>query len=673
MRQDAYQRDPRIAQLRNAGQAALSLGIRGLYRRAERDRRRRLQDLARVHEHEAFPVLAPPATVVEGPFLVGSLPAGQPVRLASTCLNGLTLVYGDTGTGKTSLVSRWITSAIEHDLWTLFIDTKTGENEILQHPAPMLNVDEAAQSLAPPPGCDELAWLVAMLITLETTLWLVSGSQEIIEAYRRVRAVAAEEICFAQLGHHLEQSVRSTKRWSKSLQHQESALAALRRLNGDGTLFAAAQMLPWERRFKFSHGVRIRDATPEAIRTFALIMLAAFRKHAEAQEWTQRLLRALLVFDDARVIVKDLGRSGHAAVDPMIDAIDKMHASGIGVVVNVQHLSELPKSLIVSARNLILVGQVAGDDARQLQARLQLTPKQKDYLMHQPDYCAVCHLRRHAFSYPFPVTLAPPDCALSIAEARTRQEATKRKMLDGFAPRLWQPPLEVTPPAQRPAPTPTAGDPGELSQEEAKPPAESAGDGLEQAAFALLQSVLTQPHLLQVEHGRCAGIEGRELTAIRDRLVDQDLLRVQRCGRYVLLEPTAAAAKTLGTKLEPLTGRGDYPHRWLQARLASWLEADHPRVEMEYATKLGHFDVYAETATGDRVAGEVVLSMDTLDRALEKLAAFNGRCILVVMDTAAAKQVQKVVGEGALWSREHAVEVMTVAQLIKATKDAGTD
>lgn len=191
---------------------------------------------------------------------------------------------------------------------------------------------------------------------------------------------------------------------------------------------------------------------------------------------------------------------------------------------------------------------------------------------------------------------------------------------------------------------------------------------LERKEHGLLLAALNAPYLLQTELGERCGVRGRELTHVRDALVERDLLRVHRLGRSPLWEVTDAGAALLGRSPQQLGGVGQYGHRWVQARITAWLNASLSRVVIEHRGKEGAFDVYGEAADGAKTAVEVVLSLDTLSRALEKLANFNGRRLIIVADTAAAKKLRRRVSSESLWAADETLEVMTVGELIKASK-----
>lgn len=168
----------------------------------------------------------------------------------------------------------------------------------------------------------------------------------------------------------------------------------------------------------------------------------------------------------------------------------------------------------------------------------------------------------------------------------------------------------------------------------------TANPALDPKPHALLVALLQRPWLLQVELGHGVGVQGREITDLRDQLVARGLVRVHALGPLRLWEPTEAAAAAVGRSFGALPGRGAYPHRWLQSRLAAkWKHEGLRRVEIEFDVPgVGPMDCYAERTEGTCIAAEIVLSPDTLDRAIRKLSGFSGTRMLVLPDRAAVRR-----------------------------------
>lgn len=387
-----------------------------------------------------------------------------------------------------------------------------------------------------------------------------------------------------------------------------------------------------------SHGVYLGTVPAEAARVAVLLTAQAYIAEQRARHRTSRETTGLLLLDDARVVLKSIGRMGQAAVEPFQHVLDTAQSAGLGVIACVQSSTELGETLLTNADTLILVGPQDGHDLLSLQPRLQLSSDQRETLLHQKPGHAVIHSRSHAYSHPFPLTLAPPDLLPSASDALARQQTGRAALLGGHVVDLWRPSASVADP-----PTPAAPRAPEAVQAESTAPKspQRGPEPLNPDAHRLLLSVLQSPHLLQTEHGKACGIQGRELTALRDELVSRGLLRVNRCLRYTLLEATREGAAHMGIEHKPLAGVGTFPHRFLQERLRYTLAQTHPRVVVEHTERDARYDVYAETREGERLAVEIVLDVSTLERALEKLRRFNGAGRLIVPDAGTAARTRK--------------------------------
>lgn len=605
----------------------------------------------------AWERLPPADAFADGRYLVGHQPDGQPVVLSDADINGpLTLLVGPPNSGKTYLMERWMAAADAGGIPVIGVDTKNGPGVQPLHPLPVLEPGEAALSMEPPQGSDARAFLNRLLTLIEQTLYLHSGSGHILEAWQRLleRTPVGDAVCLRQILHDLEERAGQIRSFSKAAQHLESAVVALRRLCGSHDLFSAVRGLSWAHRFVHSHVLRMRGLPAEAVRIGAMLYCEAFLRHAEAAGWQHRQLRTLFAFDDARVLARSLGRDGHAAVDALLNFMDLAHAGGGGVLLAVQHLGEVSADLVAAANALLLIGPTSAEDVRQLRSRLQLTPAREVYLLQQPAYHAVVHLRNHAWPLPVPVCLAGPAYAMDAQEAAKQRVVRKRALFAGVDVKLWkhqeEPPIVAAP---RPRPKPPAPGPNVVPVERQPLPAEQ---------HRLLVALLDRPWLLQTELGARCGVEGRLITALRDELAQTGLVVVHRFARYTLWEATAAAASRIGRVFEPLAGRGAFPHRFLQRRWAAWMQRACPRVAIVHEIPgVGPVDGYAEREDGTRVAVEIVLSPETLERSVAKLGRVHGERMVVVLDKTAAKAAQTALTDLL------GVEVVTVQEFVKLT------
>ncbi|MCB9848530.1 MAG: hypothetical protein H6814_08965 [Phycisphaeraceae bacterium] len=598
----------------------------------------------------------PHGAFCDGPCLLGFTPDGRQLRINEDDLNGpVTLVVGPPRSGKTVLAERLMATVDALGGLVIGVDTKNASDHEPGHGLPTLVPRDLALGLEPPPGVDEEVFLGRWIRLIEQSLYLHSGSRYLLEEWRKLRLALApgERVCWRAVLEALELRLDKAKGWSKQSQHLDSAVNALGRLCRSTELFSSVVGLDWRRRFSHSHTILLRGQTAEAARIATLIYLEAFPLYATAMGWTDRRFRGLFVLDDARVLVKRGERHDHADVDALINFADLAHVNGAGTMVVVQHLGEVSDDLVSSANGLILCGPVSEQDIARLRGRMQLTPLQTQWLLHQPVFYAVAHFRRQAWSFGVPIRLAPPSPTTPAGSfAGADRERRRRAMFDGMTPKLWAPaPISASSTAtSSTASTERSGNGDQDSDEK---------QGLSAKLHRLLTELADHPHLLQSELGQRCGVRGRELTACRDELQQLGLVRTHRLLRYALWELTQKGAERIGRRFIPLAGRGSHSHRFMQARWAAWKRRACPRVEVEHEIPgVGPVDGYAETAEGAVEVVEIVLSEETVDRAIEKLVKVDGVRTIVVTDQDAVQRIRRRVGDLA------GIGVLSVRELV---------
>lgn len=620
-----FERDRQVQRLLVAADRYSNPVLRRSSNAAAQERMRRLALQAVTRGHPGWPVL-PTALdgIAAGDILLGILPSGVAVRASLQAMNGLTLVVGIPGAGKSTLTLGWAEAVHRAGRWACWIDSKTAPGEMLRLSLPVLDPQEASITLTPPAGCAGDVWFAKLRWVLEHSLYIVDATLVLDHTLDRVRPLLppSREPCLADLYHALANWSWARGSWRDEQLRGTARTTLQRLLDGGHGLFTARKMLPWATRLSHSHGVRLHGVTPDAGRVFVLMLLLAFLEHQTSRSVQDRQLHGLAFLDDARWIVRDLQRSGTSGTDPFQWIHDVAHSKGLGLVVNVQSLAELGHNLVRAATTLVLAGPLHGDDVKYLRTHLQLDSDQADYLQHQLPHHAVVWSSRLGFTYPFPVRLPGPEHLADGGTAAAVQVESKRQLLAGHSQAPWSPPQEAG------SPLPAQSTVTPLKPRRCSPGADKA-----------LRAVIAFPWLYQDEVARSIGIRGRELTAIRDEMVQNGYVKAVAVARFVAWEVSEAGAAQVAAAYEPLSGRGSFPHRWLQSRAAAFLRRSCRRVETEFAVGDGaqRVDVYGELADGTTLAYEIMLGQDNLDETLDKLATLAAVSTIVVGDSKAAK------------------------------------
>ena len=623
--------------------------------RAEAERRRAApRRRAKRNEQEAWGELPPPGAFADGPFGLGYTADRYPVRLTSRDLNGpVTLVVGPPGAGKTTLLDRIARSAAPSNLGVVMVDTKSPLGAEAQHGLPVLQPRDAALDLRPPQGVSLEAYMHRTQVLVEQTAYVYSGSRYILEIWHDLLedGQGATDPCMRLILDRLERKLGSTRPWNKAHQHLDSAYNALSRIVTGSDLFAAVNGMTWEQRFQHSHCLRLNGLSAEAIRFAALLYMEAMQMHAMIRGWSDRKLRTLLILDDARVVARDMHRTGQPAVDVLTNAADLFQAYGIGLVISLQHLGEVSRDLLSSANGVVLVGPITDTDIRALRDRLDIDSHRAHYLKTQAPFRAVIHIRNHVWNRPAPLLLAPPLEGKAAEEAHLASVRARESMLAGQRTTIWTS-CETSEPDSNGA--------SEENAENQVPSHETPKMAtLDEESHKLLVACVTHPYAYQQELGLLAGYSGRVLSSTRMALEDRGLVRGHKCSSYTIWEPTDLGFRAIGREPRKLPGRGSYSHRVLQERWRVHMVRDAARVSIEHTLPKGIMDGTATLQDGSRVGLEIVLSNDTMTNSIEKLLGFDGDRWLVVLDTKACKLARLCLSDLGT------VRLLTVMQFMK--------
>jgi hypothetical protein len=673
--------DPRIAlwevMSQRCGSEGLRAVIRGCITQVQQQRAARAA---------AFPSpwgeLPPPGMYDGQPIPIGTTPDGRELTLSPDDLNGpLSIVVGPARAGKSTLFHGLARHADHHGVIVISLDTKNLPQYQPGHPLPALHAGDLAIGLQPPLGASAVVFRERLRTIIEQTSFVQFGARYILEEWIALEH-SGGPVMLSTIYERIQARLARASPWSKEAGYLLSAEQALRRICAATELFRGEHPLAWEARFTHSYEMRLPGETAEGLNVFTRILIESALQFARLRGWQDRQLRILMLLDDARVLMRRSGRPDHLEVDTLLDAADRGQSSGIAFVLAVQHLGEVDPGLLASANAIVLIGPMSELDIDRLKGRLDLTPDRRHWLLTQPVHQALVHVRRHTWPYPVPITLRPPpgpdEMAQFAHERQRRQEAllalrpakpapaaptpnhTGRSNPGHAAPRKASPGQSSPATAPPSRPTPTASP----SADSTAHPTATANPALDPKPHALLVALLQRPWLLQVELGSMVGVQGREITDLRDQLVARGFVRVHALGPLRLWEPTEAGAAAVGRSYGPLSGRGAYPHRWLQSRLAAkWKHEGLRRVEIEFDVPgVGSVDCYAERADGTCLAAEIVLSIETLDRAIHKLGAFNGERLLVVPDKKASASAR------AGLARLRVIRILTVRALIEASR-----
>lgn len=702
---DWRDRDPIIRAARARADRSLSDSLRRASERAALRREQRLITRAERNGHPAFPVTPEPRlfgygprTFFSGPLTLGHTPGGDPIGLWADALNTLTLVIGPPGSGKSIFLARLINALHESGIWCFITDAKSPPGTILPVQIPMLEPGQACLTLSHPSGFTREQWIVKLLHLIESTTYLSSGAIHIREMIAALRDEDRARLSFAQIGHRMLQKAKSARRFREQTHLDAAAIAMARLSQGDSGLFSSTSMIPWARRLSRSHGLWLRGLPAESARVVTLATIFAAMGRLACESSGERKLKGLAVLDDARLLVHDLNKQTTSGLNPFLEVCDLAQSSGLGIVLAVQSLAEIPSHLIAAASNLVLVGPMDGKELGQLSPSLELDEAQTHHLIHQHKFHAVLRCRAcEEFSHALPLVLEGPESLPSHTEAAASQRESLDELLRGFNPVRWSAstPLHPTPDqncqshtSPDPEPATTRNDPagegssgfgpdkpeaGTTEREDDDASArQTSSDLLSPTAAAALRTLVGHSHLMQVELGRARNLAGRKLTVTRRELEENGCIRVHSLSRYVIWQPTEEGARRVNEQFTPLAGRGSYPHRWLQHRIRIWLTQSAAEVQIEYPWRGKHLDVFARNPDGALIAYEVVLSLGNLDELVSKVRAFAGAFQIVVVDRRAAESVCTAMTSGGSALPGHAV-VLTLRDIIATTRPPMSD
>jgi hypothetical protein len=615
--------------------------------------------LAERRGHAPFPVL-PVTTPADTGLWLGDLPGGNPCVLPLSRLVDSTILLGRPGTGKSLQQDRWACALNARGVTTCMVDNKLlPHDHSRRHPFARLNPLEAAIALRRTPSMDDGPMWALLLRLLEQIAYLQFGAAELNDAHAALRKDlgADTELCLAHVAHAVNLKLEAEKKKRPyATRYLESAVAAARRvLDVDGGLFSATGCVPLERLLGHSVCVHLCQVSPAAARLYFALHAYLNVQRARQQGRSDRALQVLYMLDDSRLLLGGSSRKDSLDVQANQDLWDKAASAGIGLVAAVQSLSELPDAIINEAGNLLMIGPQSPGDLYRLRGRLGLSAAQQEWLQHMPLHQGVAHLRRHAFTAPFPLSMPGPDTLPPVNVTRQVQLEAKALLLSGVCPTKWQAPVAASTSPLKPG-----------KREDDKP---AEAKQLPPQAATLLKTVAQHPHLLVSEAVSVAFADdthGRTLKQWVQMLEAGGYIRVHKLGNTQPVELHDVAASVVG-KIPKLTGRGHFLHNWLMARTTSYYTTLGATARTEYGVDSGRIDVYARLPAGQVILVEVMMSLSNLESTLDKLAAHAAdQRIIITASSAEAAKIKAAIGKRE-WL-DATPQVQTAQAFIRQTK-----
>lgn len=565
-----------------------------------------------------------PWALADEGFVFGCMPSGASAILPKSSMNGMTLCVGMPGSGKTSLMSLIAMQAASLGIGTSFITHK--DSGSATHGLAQLSANNAALDLYPPDGATKSDYFAHLLGALENVYFLNYGSHLILRELDSLE----KPCCWSQILHALEQ-----RRFKDARQagYQQAAMSALRRLTAnDGGLFSTAQGLSWDKRFQIPHEVNLFGISPDQIRYYLSIILWSYLRWTGARRLSDRTLTHLILVDDARLIFRERNQP---TADVILHNIDVSNAGGGGLTICSQNCHAIDVAYLQSASVVVLIGPQTPEDVGKMRARMQLSSNQSQYLITQPQYHAVLHVRG---AEPIPIKLLDPLTFTPKNIGDLSQHRT-RLMLDGYHPKLWEPPAEDK--HEEKGSTSTAAKPTDKDAQSETVPA---------TYVAAIATLLKSPWMLQSEWKKAAGLSTKDIT----QMMTHCLIKRYALGRTVFFETTEHTAKVCKLHLPRLPGVGGYKHRWLVARIKAYHEKQGSKGRTEVTLGTQRIDLVVESQDGSKTAYEVMLSDSNLSETINGLLAFDGARIIITDSKSATKA-----------AKDQGITVRSVAQAIR--------
>jgi len=601
-------------------------------------------DFRTLYERKAAQVVTKdvfyPYEAVDGPFSIGMDPDGARIGLSREQVNEHLLLVGMTGSGKTTFFYNLMATAADRDVPFMVFDFKNDYRHFVDD-RELLVVnwrDFKFNPLAPPPGVQPGKWGEVLADTFAHATDLLIGSESyFLDRLRFLYGlyddadtdrhpslfefrdlVAADEISTA----------------SPRFKYKERVQSRLSMMTGfSGEIFDCSRGYPIEALLDRNVAFELKEPN-QYVTNFVVEALLTWIFYYRDAMGQRQGLRHLIMFDEAkRVFDANRSRQPASGYPPIDDLVGKLREFGEGLVVADHEPSKLSDSLKANTYAKLWLTLGSGTDIQEMAQTFGLDPDQTEFTRTLEKGEAVLKL---ADQDPVPVLL--PD--YPVDKAMTEDEIRER-----MAPELAT--LDVH---ERVRPTRFLK---YLGIPDVEKDAEEETTDIGEVAEAVLASVNTDPFLSMSERYDAVDVDSKKGTAAKDELVTLGLVRevevaTGKPGRNPkLLELTAEGQTVLAERGYDVadTGRRGIEHRYWQHHLKEYYEDRGYEVEIEFAVRNKHIDVYA-AQNGEAIALEVARSPEHEVANIEKcLASGVDRIEVVYLDEAVKDRIESAVRE----------------------------
>ncbi len=602
----------------------------------------------------------------EGELVLGLATGGQEVRIPLQWLTTGLLVAGNTGSGKTNLLT-WMVPAI------LASGCRVWATDLYKHTLRHLRAvgDAFGSEIVVLRACE---WRVNLLQP-----WTGSPHEDlatVVDLLVRVLGLPPRSRTIAlQGGHALFErfGVWEGRRdayptlydlyewtWSRPDLNAPAREALLDRL---GTFLAAltpscgAYRLGWNPLDLAGYSIvhELAGAPPHVAHVLLESALYAVMRHEVVHAVPNARIRLFLALDDGQRYLDGQPQSGD--IQPLDELAGIIRGQGLGLGVFLQTTSGVSDRLMANLAVKLFGRLGLHTDWARLSAELGLNAEQLDWARRhtRPGVFIgqVAEGWREPFIFSAPRVVLPPavtDADIDESMRPLRQLRTVRA--DEFT--SWKPSHLRMPTVVRGQAGAGDAEPVDPHPQSAQPTVRAAGLTKEELDY--LASVAAEPLQACTERDRDLGIGASKGSRIRGHLVQLGLLELVavnpggRGRRFQLLEFTdegRSLLKDLGVPSPRGHGRGGIAHQWWCRTIGDWLTAFKIPVSIEDDASGARVDLVAIVAGGDQVAVEVELTPGhELENIRKDIAAGFQTVVSLLKDQAGVRRVQARLDSG---------------------------
>lgn len=582
------------------------------------DRIRRLR--ARAEFGELDPFLTP--RLDRGEILLGNAENGREVRIPVQWLAAGLLVAGNTGSGKTNLLS-WLVPQVAASGSRVWMSEMYKKQ--IRHWRPLfqrfgtdliiLRANDWRFNLLQPGACHPRGHLAAVVDILVRRLGLPSRARTILQKacyhlYDQFSVWEGQSEGFPCL-FDLYEWVRSEEGLNPAA--RESILDRLGALLLALTPECGAYRLGWSATDLAGYSIDFEmRGTSEIVKQVLLEpILYSLLQHEIEKGLVNAPMSLLVGFEDSQRFFDAQGISGD--ITPIDELAGLVRGTGRGLAVIVQTMNGLSRKLVPNLATKIMGRMGSQDDYARLGADLAMSREQLDWARRtlKPGQFIV-QVSEGEYRAPFTISVPHMRIPTTVSDREAERSARALSALRTVPASEfmdWRPN-----PVTRVVPRSNA-----VGQDCDKSPSE-ARDGhprLNKAALDYLESIAKEPFSRVSERDKALGVSAGRGNRIRRDLIEKDLISpliiipLGRGKSFKLLELTRKGKKLIhpfGIKPRTGRGRGGLRHQFWCHTISSWLHEKGLKSVIEDESRGVRVDVTTESRDLSAVAIEVEVS-----------------------------------------------------------------